>query len=301
MEDQNQQNSSTPPQPIEPPRATMSHEKIIQPSAELVQELKATQAEQAAAQPQPAQTVPAAVQAEPQNMAMTQPVAAAMPSQQPVATQSIYPEPTAGVGVAASPVPVASPMTPAAVTPSANNVGRTLTVRVVAGVLILLNLINAYNWYLEHQAGYTSIVNLVEICATIGLLVGIAMLKEIARSIYVFVSALLLVISTIGIIQLYAHKQIATPSNTPSPGTAQLRTMYENSLAIAERNPNPTPAQKEAEQQTQRDLDNLNVSSSSSSDTSLKVKQYLSEGLIVVVAVAPLIILTRPSIKSVFS
>lgn len=280
MEDQNQQN----PKPLQPQSYTgMSHEKVIQPSTELAQELKATQAEQMPIQPQTAQP------ASPESVIADGPT----PSVEP---QPAYPERTTGYSTPPMPMTSDTPLATQAPSESGNS-SKVTAIRVVSSVLIVLSLINLYNWYLQQHAGYTNVVTLAEIGVTLGLLIGIAMLKEIARVIYVFIAGVLLLISVISIVQLYAQKTTTTQSDLSTPTTAELRTSLERSLAISKTNKNPTPAQKAAQQSVQQELDSL----SSSSVVTSKTKRYITEVLLVVVAVGPLVFLTRPSIKEAFN
>src|SRR5262249_27697805 len=127
--------------------------------------------------------------------------------------------------------------------------------------------------------------------------IGIFMLKEAARATYVFLSAIMLVISVVGIVNLYTstHRAGTTQATYQGPTIAQTRTALEKSLHTY--NNSLTPHHNEQiHRNIQRELNAL-----SGTPTELKIKQYLSEGLILFVAIVPLVIFTRPSIKEVFS
>ena len=258
--------------------AGSAHQKIIQPSVSFIEELKATPV--APTSKQPAQHNSPSIRQSPEP---------------PTSVSSIYPQPTNGIG--ASTATHALPSAPSASEPTAvaKNPSKVLAVRAVAGTIIILNAINLYDWFLEQRAGYANWISILEIGAVLALAVGIFKLSESARSLFVMLSAVSLVLSCIGLIAFYAstHHSGSLQANHQPLTKAQL----ENSLQAAEKNTAlPPQARQENIQQLQREISNL-----SGSPTDLKVKQYASTGILIVTAVGPLIFFTRPSIKQVFS
>lgn len=216
------------------------------------------------------------------------------PAQQPPsAPQSIYPEPTAGIGAPPSSSAPAAPQNDQTPTHQSSS-GKVVAIRALATLLILVNVINAYDWYLEQRAGYTSWTSLIGIILGLVLAVGIFKLNEAARFAYVLISVFMLALAGVGLILFYSSTHRVLTVQTHS--STELRSELEKALDNARKNPTLSPAQKKkAEQQTQKEIDNL-----SGSPTDLKVKQYISEGLLVLVAIGPLIFLTRSSIKAEF-
>ena len=256
--------------------------KVIQPSTSLVEEMKVSQP--ASAQPQPIS----------QTISSSLPTANSQPDHTAVAPSSIYPEATKGVNTS---TPSSTPAIQAneARPTDPKKLSKVLIVRIAAGAIIALNAINAYNWFLERRAGYTSWINIIGICVVLTLTVGIFMLSEVARAAYVFLSAVLLVLSCIGLIMFYA----STHNNASFQANARplTQTQIENSIKAAERNTSMSPqARQEVIQQLQKQLNQA-----TGSPVELKVKQYLSTGLLIATAVGPLIFFTRPSIKEIFT
>ncbi len=283
MEPSNQQN----PNPGQSSaQQGLAHQKVIQPSASFVEELRTSP--QAPVQSQPA----------PQNAPQPTSPTSTQPQRPAASVSSVYPDPTHDAGIPAPTAPpTASADEPQAT--SAKSPTKVLVVRVVAAVVILVNAINAYDVFLSWRGGYKHIdwLSTLEILATLSLAIGIFMLKEAARAAYVFLSAAILLVSVIGIVNLYTstHKTVNTQASVQGPTTAQTRAALEKGLNTY--NNSLTPQQNEQiHEAQQRGLDAI-----SGSPTELKVKQYLSEGLLIFVAVFPLIIYTRPSIKVVFS
>lgn len=215
---------------------------------------------------------------------------------------SIYPEPTKGVGVT-----VSAPMTSASVNPPASaNVSATtfstnsnvLIVRLVAGVLIVLNLINAYDWLHEGHTGLSSWLNAIEIAVELCLAVGIISLKEAARALYVFLGSALVGLTVINLVILHitTTRNSSSPSYSASTQTSITKAQVEYSLQKAEQNTAlPAKARQEDINALKREL-----STTGNTPAQTTVKQDTSIGLSFVGAVLPLIILTRRPIREVF-
>jgi hypothetical protein len=273
-----------PQQPTAYPR--IAHQKILQPADAFVQEVRASQ-QQSTDQPQPM----------PQGTVQAAPQANTQPRRPTVPVNSIYPDATSGVdittSITASPAPSDEPQTK-----RAKSASKLLVVRIVAVLIILTNAGNAYasihNALVLSHAGTTnwlSIINIIEVCGLLGLAVGILLLNEAARATYVLVSAMVLVLTCISLFNFYSSTRSVASSHI---STAQTKSMLEKSLSRY--NPTLTPEQNnELHQSIQKQLNDL-----SGSPTELGLKQYLSEGLLVVVAIGPIIFLTRPAIKEVF-
>jgi hypothetical protein len=325
----------------------MSHERVIQPSAELVEEVKAAQAEQAAAQAlqtesqststvsttaQPQQPLTPQTASGPQQAPVppipsitsenvAQPPAAIVAERQPpqspstppvtpsvgvtsgqaqvTTASSIYPEPThnalspqPGAEVAA---PSSAPSLVQSSAPSAKTPGKALAVKIVASILVIIDLSNAYNWYLAKQAGTNNWQNIIGIAIALIVTVGIFRLKEVARAAYVIVSVALLIIAGIGMVELYTstHNNPSYQANANLPSKSNL----ELALTQTKKDTWMTPQQKREEIRT---LQNQ-ISAESGSKTEVDIKQYVAVTLTLVVSIGPLIFLTRPSIKEVFS
>jgi len=195
-----------------------------------------------------------------------------------------------GIGLTRS-VPVSERDDNGSHKPDTNAANKILVVRIVAGLLILLDVLNAYDWFLERHAGYTSWTSIIGIGISLLLAVGILSLNEAARTAYVFLSSVMLILGGVGILIFYSSIH-----NQPNATTPLTKTELEHSLKAAQSNTSFTPKQRqEIEQSLQRQINNM-----SGSPVELKLKQYLSSGLLVLVSVGPLIFFTRPSVKEVF-
>jgi hypothetical protein len=170
-----------------------------------------------------------------------------------------------------------------------------MAVRVVAAVIILTNAINAYNWFLELRAGYTSWINIIEIGVLLGLGVGIFLLNEAARAAYVLLSAIVLALTGIGLVMFLSHINHVYTSSAIANASLS-KSELEKSIVNAQNNKTLTPTQRQEIIQTlQKQINNA-----PSSSGALKIKQYLSDGLLIVMAIFPLVFFTRPAIKEVF-
>jgi len=281
--DEGNQQSTSPQQYSADPR--LAHQKVLQPDASFAAEVKAAQ--------QPA-TNPArpAPQSEPQT---TQPVSTQ--AQRPAATaNSIYPEPTVDIGIPAAISSAAPENEQAAV----NNAGKAkvIAVRAVAALLVISNVINAHNWYIEQRAGYTSWISIIGIGIGFVLAVGIFLLNEVSRSIYVILSTLMLVLTGFSLLMFYisiSHSSSAISNATYTYSKSDLQKSIDN----ARKNPTLTPAQK---QEIINTLQNqMNTAPSTPGSSSFNVQQYFSSGLLLVTSLFPLVFFTRPAIKQVFS
>ncbi len=173
---------------------------------------------------------------------------------------------------------------------------RIISVRIVAGLIIVVNAANAYDLYAVHKAGYTSWLSIIEVSASLLLAIGIFMLSETARSLYVLFAGIMVVLSIVGLLMFipWENKLDAARAAAPKQTKAQLEqniTAVENSRYLS-----PDVKQRSV-QAYQRQIDNL----SGSSVISPRTKQYLSEGLLFAIALFPLFFFTRPSIKEVFN
>ena len=282
MEEGSQQSSNSQKFSADP---RLAHQKVLQPDASFVAEMKASQ------QSAPDQVQPAsqdASQVSPQT-----PPPNNQPRQHVAPASAIYPEPTAEIGIQSAPSSAAKANEPK--TTGVQQTSKILAVRVVAAVLVLVNAINAYNWYIERRAGYTSWINLIGIGIGVALAVGIFFLVETARSIYVVLSLLILVLTCISLVSFYisvSHSSSAITNATLS------KSQLQKSITNTENNPTLTAAQKQAILATlQRQL---NSAPTTPGTSSINIQQYFSSGLLLVTSVFPLVFLTRPAIKQVF-
>jgi hypothetical protein len=215
------------------------------------------------------------------------------PAQVPTPS-SIYPEVTRGIGAQA---PASILMPQGEPLPGPKLVQKTspkvTTVKIVAGIIILLNAINFYDWLLELHAGYTNWISVFEIIVIIVLAVGIFRLSEAARSIYVIVSAISLVLTCIGLITFYVsmHHVEATLG-----GQTVTRARLESNISFIEKDKGLSVQTKQEEiQQIQKQMN-----STAASQTDVQLKQYFSTAVLILTAVGPLVFFTRPSIEEVF-
>jgi len=311
MDDKNRQSSNPPQaQPLNEQPSTLyinsSHpKKVLQPSAELVQEVRAEQTERAAAeasQPQTSVQYPASQGVQTSAPQTPQAVSSVATSDagrnpqtgtQPVtATSSIYPEPTKGF-VGSAPTPTSPPSQAPEPSAVSSHSKRALVVKIVAVILILIDLGNAYDWYLAEQAGNDQWLTIIGIVISLVVAVGIFRRKELARILYVFASIVLLIIAGIGIIQFYATTNSSLQAHVQPISKSNL----ENDIATAKTNTWMTPQQKRV---VLRNLQN-ELSAESGSKAEIDAKRYVSIALTLAVSVGPLIFLTRPSIKEVFT
>lgn len=315
MEDHNQQ-SSNPPQaqpPNEQPSISYINssqpKKVLQPSAELVQEVRTEQAERASAEasqhqtniqnPAPHDLQSAATQT-PQPPVTSAPTidagGSAQTSAPPAATSSIYPDPSKGIGGSVTaPTPTLSPAQAPEPTGNSGLSKRVLAVKIVAVTLILIDLSNAYDWYLAEKAGNDQWLTVIGIIVSLIFAFGIFRLKELARMIYVFASIVLLIIAGINYIQFYAatHNNASYQSNIKPMSKSTL----ESNIAYAKSNNRMTPQQKQA---AIRYFQN-ELSADYGNKEEVDTKRYVSIALTLVVSVGPLVFLTRPSVKEVFT
>lgn len=279
MEDTNSQAESPEPSIH---KQGMVHEKVLQPSAAFIEELKSAQSTPSIQPPQPLPQT-----SDPQPAFINQ------PHQSNASIGSIYPEATKGVGVAP---PGSTTVVPSTEPSSVDKkvASKIIIVKLVALVLIAINIINAYDWYLETKAGYTSWLSIAEIIIWLLVTVGIFRLSEAARIFYVFISVILIALSCINITLFYINTRAVVTATTPT--TKQLIRTDQLAIASTEKSRTLTAAEKQRiDQELQRNITNL-----SGSKIDVKLKQYISEGLLLLVGIGPLIFLTRPSIKSVF-
>lgn len=166
-------------------------EKVIQPSAALIEEMKQEQAAAAAAPTPP--VAPTAAQAPPST------AAAPLPSTPP---SSVYPDVTKGIG---ADVPAPSPQDEPVPGPNLAQgaTSKLVAIKVVAGVMVFGNLYNAYHWLIGGHAGIYNWIDLLVIVLSLVLALGLFSLKETARSIYVIIAAISLVLMCFGIVALF--------------------------------------------------------------------------------------------------
>ncbi len=279
MAEESQQNTNPQQSPATP---AISGMKVIQPSESFEQEVKTTQ--------------PASVQPTPDPQAS--PVNTTQPLQPKPSPSSVYPDATQGVGTPA-PVPTQPAPAEAAQAADPKRAKKILAVRVVAAILILFNGVNAYDvlWSIHNGFKGYGLISILEVVVMLGLAIGIFMFKEIARVTYVFIAAIVLVVSVISIVSLYRtnHSEAFTQSYSQTPLT---KAQLESRLQKAEANTTLPPSAKQANiAQVQSMINNL----SAPKQVEQKAKQYFSEGLLVFVAIFPLVFFTRPSIKEVFT
>lgn len=261
-------------------------EKVIQPSASLIEELKQEQATAKAAPTTPA----------PQGVAQTPPssvTAAPTPETppRPPSPSSVYPDVTKGIG-ADAPIPSSAlPDNPQFTQPSASSLKIIRAIKIVAGILVAANLYYAYNWFVGPHVGIYSLINLVGIMLGMLLALGIFTLREMARSIYVIITAISLVLTCIGLVALLATSSFLISTHTASK--AQL----ESSLAATEHNTSLSPQVKQADIQRLQ----AEINSAPPSNSPPNYKLYLSYALLIVTGVFPLVFFIRPAIKAEFN
>jgi hypothetical protein len=254
---------------------------VIQPSASFVEEMKASSAE-------PVQQ-PSAPPSTPNIVA---------PPQRAATVSSVYPKLDQGANngpgssaPTAPPIPSAAEPMVAAATHKNQGRSKVLVVQAVAGVIIALNAINFYDWYLEKRSGYTNWLGILEIIAMVALAIGIFKLSETARSLYVMLSAVWIVLSCVSFIMFYTSTQHKTTSSSATVAS------IENNIQFIERDTHlPAETRQQEVQQLQQEINRV-----SGSSTELKVKQYLSTAILLLTAVGPLVVLTRPAIKEAFN
>lgn len=275
-------------------QAKVPGEKVIQPSAALIEEMKAAQA---APSPESASlpTNPAGLQ---NPVQVSQPLntsSAPQASVIPTSPSSVYPEVTKGIGAETpAPIPQDEPIPGPKLVQGAGS--KEIAVKIVAGLLILINLINAYNWLVSVHAGFYSWVDIIEIVVGLLLAIGIFSLKESARSIYVILSAILLVFAYIGLVNFYA----STPYRDAVyryQSQPQIKSQLERSLSAAEHN---TSYDAKTKQAVIRQLQS-EIKLASTSQTELQIKEYVATALLIITSVGPLVFFTRPSIKAIFN
>lgn len=262
------------------PQANAAHGKILQPSEAFVTEMKAAQVGVPGQQP-PSQQLTTQSPSP-----MSEP---GVPSRPIAPAGSIYPDP------ANYTQPVMPASIPAQQVQQREPKHRTkaVAIRIVAGLIVLLNVLNAYNWYHDFSNGYANWVNISEIVVIIILAIGIFALNEAARVAYVFLSAIVLVLSCIGLFTYFTSMRSAPSTSNVKPLT---KAQLEYSLQVAESNTSlPANARQEDILQLQRQIADL-----SANPFEQKAKQYISDGLLIITAAGPLLFLTRPSIKETF-
>jgi hypothetical protein len=265
---------------------------VIQPSRSFVEEMKATQP----VTPITPQTTPTS-----SDQHVTDPTQTPLQvnnlatSQPPSTPSSVYPEVTRGIGAMDTATTSMSQSEPV---PGPKLVQKTspkiIVIKLVAGIIILLNAVNFYDWLLELHAGYTNWISALEIIAIVTLAIGIFKLSETARSIYIVVSAISLVLSCVGLITFYVSTRHVDTVSSSQPVT---RAHLESDINFIENDKGLPPQTKQKEiQQIQKEINNLPTS-----HTDLVVKQYLSTAMLILTAVGPIIFFTRPSIKEAFN
>jgi hypothetical protein len=275
---------NTPVQPQSTPSdpdvdAARNRRLIIQPSARSIADIQASQEESSSQQP-PLQA----------------PISSPDPLSPPPRSlaSSIYPEATKGIGV--SPL-VQDPVVPSTeASPVDRDVtGKTLIIRLVAALIVFINLFNSYNWLAERHAGYTSWLTIIEIIVIVYLAVRIFRLSESARSAYVFIAGFLFTLSCVAILSfIVSNRGHAVPDSIPK--SPHELTELKDNLVATENNPRLTPLQKKGlENAIQTELNEQ------SDPVGYRSKEYLSEALVILVTAGPIIFFTRPSIKAVFS
>ena len=319
MEDQNQQNSN--PQQSQPLTqaadtsyiSTSQPKKVLQPSTELVQEIKAEQAERAEAQAAQAATqsmtqqVIATAQLQQQQPIAPQPdspvtgeaTGSVQVVQTPAATDPIYPEPTKGVGGVSAEPSTPAPVAPPVVAAPLRDSGA-LIVRATALLIIAINLQPLYSLFANAQSGHISAINAIEVVGVIILAIGIFLLRELARFIYVVFAVILLVVSSVSLTKLYIdHSQTtntASSANSQLPSNSQLIASDEATIRNSAKNTSLTPQERQRIDSAAQSQINRLKAPAVVRDT----EDYISDYALIFTAIVPLIILTRPSIKTEF-
>jgi hypothetical protein len=294
---------SSSPQPNNPEQNTtnsgLRHEKVILPSQSLLEELGSAQP---ITQQQPIshitpQATPLTINEQqlpiPKSSEQSSLSTNTQQLQSTVTHSSIYPEATQGMGIL-SPTPLVTNASDELEAARVKSKFKTLVVRVIAASIILVSGTNSYYWYVAHGAGYSNWISMIEIVVMLGLAIGIFLLNEVARSIYVVVSAAMLILSVINIISFYS---ISSHSYSAISNTQALpKSLLEKNLIAEENDKSLSAIQKEEMiQETKKEL-----SAIPSSSDALITKPYFSEGLNLIVSIIPLIFLTRPAVKAIF-
>jgi hypothetical protein len=282
MEENNQLNSNI---QDDVTQAKPPGEKVIQPSAALIAEMKAAQT----ATPSPSQVT--------NNYWATVP----LPTSNPIKTSltppsSVYPEVTRGIGAEAAssaPIPQDEPLPGPNLT--SNTTPKVIAIKFVAGVLILINLINVFNWAISSHQNVYSWINVLGIAVSFLLAIGIFSLKETARTIYVFLSIIMLVLACIGVVVSLA---LAHDISNQFNHVGLTRPQIEKEISIVENNKALSAQTKQQDvQRLQNEINGL----PKNSFTAIDVRVYISTGLSIITSLGPLIFFTRPSIKSAFN
>jgi hypothetical protein len=263
-------------------------EKILQPSASSVEQIQAARE----AEPQLPPNQPA------QSAISTTKIS--RPDQYPGQNTSLYPEATKGIG---TPITQTADIT-ASPTPSTEKSSvdgqiamELLFVRIVASFIVIINLGNAYNWVLARRAGYSSWINIIEIIVLLFLAIRIFRLSESARSLYVLIASFLLILSFVSVSLFYVDNHKITTASSDHNVSSLTKSQLQNGIVAAEHNPRLDQEQK----QQMISLIQAQLTNDSRSPVDVKAKEYLAEVLLIITTVGPIIFLTRPSIKSIFS
>ncbi len=261
-----------------------SGDRVIQPSSESIKAINEAKAQDLASQQKPLTTAQEAIAIGQQNLSQV--------------SNSIYPDPTKNTGIPDSP---SAPMTPSQSlldTESDQKVpdnGKiVLIIKAVCGLIIIVNIINLINWFSLNHSSIFSVFNLIDILVILSLAIGIFLLKEIARIIYVFLAIISIIFSCIGIYNVYSSTRHVT--NAQNLSSSQTLRLDQALIKDTNRNTRLSSQQKEA---TDQRLQNQ-INSLSGNPIEDKAKQYLTDGLLIFVAVFPLLFFTRPKVKAVF-
>ena len=268
---------------------------IIQPSARFVEEMKTADVKQALA-PAIAKPLPPP----PPPLATTQTSAPSVDNDASLNTStpasaaaypasSIYPEAHLGN---ASAISSGRSFEQVEIGKNLKQVVGPVPVAIVFALGGLITLASAYSLFIIIQltsSGYISVLGYLEAVVTLILGVGIMMRYELARMLYVFVSILVLAVSTYSLYRVIKIEHTIHTSTVAELANANQRLVgYQNSNTY-------TPSQKQTF---------INITQNEIASIQKYEGQYNKQFLLLIpgylIAILPLIILTRPQIKAVF-
>jgi len=260
MEDSKDSNLTQPSTPSGTPGR-----KVIQPSAGFAEEIKAQQS------------------------AAVQPEIALKPLPRPVAASTVDPM---TIKTATVPVLQPSPVDQAA-KPELDKpqlLVRAKVIKAVVAGMIVLDVVNVYNWSVEPDVGVWHWARIIGIVISFVLALGLFKLREFARSLYVALAMLLIVLSAVGVLTSYAATRNV-------PHTSLTRSEVENAIRHAQADTFYTPRERQLELQAL----NRELNETGGGSAQQQVKRYATDIFSLIVAIGPLVFLTRPSIKQAFS
>ncbi|HSW80533.1 MAG TPA: hypothetical protein VLG47_07185 [Candidatus Saccharimonadales bacterium] len=284
MDDKNKQNTTGGDDPFKPQLHIQPGIKVIQPSASLLEELKNQKPE---SPPAPAKS---------QSTEIINKSTETQPVQKPTLSSAIYPEATKDADISAQIAHSAgahdSSQDKALISPK-----RIFVIRIVTGFLLASELLTLYVqfsvWRVIHSQ--LDFIGLLVIMFIIVLLSAMMLLKDAARSVYVFIAAASLCIVVVSFLSLYAATHKSTTDNAQHQQLSRQQIQY--SIDATNQNKVYTPEQKKIL------INNLKAQPgyAAGNDSKLKAKRYATDAYILLISVGPIVFYTRPKIKEAFT